>query len=108
MGKEMRKLLTVISGLAVTGYFFYKELSNLPPEKYSREWIEGLPDNQWKIEREIVREKSCSPAYSTSQKIGYKRILDLFDRVKRERDWAGQTPRGPSYSREHGHNLYKP
>ena len=30
---------------------------------------------------------------------------DLFDKIKSERDWAGQTPRGPAFHREHGWYL---
>lgn len=108
MGKEAGKLITVLSGLAITGYFLYKGFSKQSPEKYSLEWIKSLTNSQWETERKIVQEKYCSPEYSTSLKIDFKRILDLFDRVKSERDWGGRTPRGPSYSREHGYNLYKP
>ena len=83
--------------------YYYKN-----PPKYSKKWIYNLNDDAWEIERELVRKKYASPDYSTDQKIGFKSLLDLFDKVKSSKVWAGQTPSGPSCHREHGYNLYKP
>ncbi len=47
----------------------------------------------------------CSPKYDDSSRDGFKRILDLFDKVKSERDWAGKKPQGPAFKREHGWYL---
>lgn len=34
--------------------------------------------------------------------------LSILDKEISKREWNGKTPTGPSYPREHGHNLYKP
>lgn len=81
---------------------------NMPPEKYSRDWIKGLSDSEWEIEREIVRKNSCNSNLSIPEITRWERIRHLFDEVMSERKWNGRTPTAPSYPREHGHNLYKP
>lgn len=78
------------------------------PSKYSPEWIKQLSDRDWEVEREIIRKKFCNPQYRNSERNYFQIILNLFDKVKSEKDWAGVKPQGPAYHREHGFNLYKP
>lgn len=108
MDNKAKKLISILGVLSATVYGVYKAISNMEPEKYSLEWIRSLSDSQWETEREIVRQMFCSPKYSDSQRTDFQRILFLFDKVKSEREWDGDTPRGPAYHREHGYNLYKP
>lgn len=35
-------------------------------------------------------------------------LLPVFDKEISDREWAGRTPVGPGYPREHGYGLYKP
>lgn len=106
--KKMSKYLFGIGSLVVAGLGIYVGLSNKEPVKYSFEWIKNLTDKEWEIEREIIRQKFCNPKYDDSTRIGFQNLLNLFDKVKSEKDWAGKKPQGPAYRREHGLNLYKP
>ena len=103
--KRNKKWLLLLSGLAVGGFGVYKVFANKEPSKYSLEWIKKLTNTQWETEREKVRQMFCSPKYDDSSRDRFKRILDLFDKVKSERDWAGQNPQGPAFKREHGWYL---
>ncbi|MCD8111124.1 MAG: hypothetical protein LUE14_13755 [Clostridiales bacterium] len=87
---------------------FSKKETKKEPSKYSMEWIKNLSDMDWETEREIVRLKFCNPEYDVDTREQFHNLLRLFDKVKSDRDWAGVTPHGPSYHREHGCNLYKP
>ena len=99
----------ILIGLGIAaGVDAIRRLLNMPPEKYSREWIQSLTDEQWGVEREIVRINSCNSSLSDSEITRWERIRHLFDEVWSERKWAGRKPTAPSYPREHGHNLYKP
>ena len=106
MNKVLKGVLSV-SGLII-GEELIRKWINMPPEKYSIEWIKALTDSEWETEREIVRQNSCNSKLSISEITRWENLRNLFDKVKSERDWAGRTPTAPSYSREHGHNLYKP
>ena len=35
-------------------------------------------------------------------------LMKFLDKKISECEWAGETPTGPAYHREHGYNLYKP
>ena len=106
MNKVLKKVLAVV-GIAAAGGLIHK-INNMPSEKYSLEWIKSLSDSMWEKERESVRQDMCNPRLGADVQAKCQNILRLFDKVKSERDWAGKTPKGPSYSREHGFNLYKP
>ena len=103
--KKMINGLLILGGIVFSGYELYKGVKGKEPTKYSLEWIKGLSDSDWKTEREIVRQRYCSPELSVDIRMWNKRILDLFDKVKSDRDWAGQTPQGPAFHREHGWYL---
>lgn len=99
----------LLGGVGIAAIFeLGRRWLNLPPPKYSRSWIQSLTDEQWGIEREIVRKNSCNSMLSDSEITYWERLRHLFDEVMSERKWAGRTPTAPSYPREHGHNLYKP
>ena len=104
--RKISKYILGIGSLAVAGLWVYVGLSK-EPAKYSLEWIRKLSDKDWKSEREIIRQKFCDPKYNESTRIGFQDLLNLFDKVKSDRDWAGKKPQGPAYHREHGYNLYK-
>lgn len=107
MGK-ISKYIFGIGGLAIVGLGMYVGISKKEPVKYSLEWIKNLTDKEWETEREIIRQKFCNPKYDDSTRISFKNLLDLFDKVKSDKDWGGKKPQGPAYHREHGYNLYKP
>ena len=97
--------ILIFSGIVFGSYGLYKGISSREPVKYSLDWISRLTDQEWENEREIVRQKFCCPEYSTEVREDFKRILNLFDKVKSERDWAGKKPQGPAFRREHGWYL---
>ena len=73
--------------------------------KYSAEWIRNLTDNEWEIEREIVRQNSCNPRLAYEEKVRWLSIRDLFDKIKREKEWGNLSPHGPVSRSEHGWYL---
>lgn len=109
MGKTNKFIFGLCSS-AVAALGVYKILSKKEPLKYSLEWIKKLTDKEWKMEREIIRQKYCNPKYDDTMGIGFENLLMLFDKVKSDRDRARSSlkPQGQAYHREHGYNLYKP
>jgi hypothetical protein len=103
----MRSIDQIIASALVIGVAVYKYFSKREYPKYSYKWIEQLSDHDWAIEREIVRKKYCSPEFDIPTRVDFKRILDLFDKVRSNKLWDGKPMRGPAYHREHGFNLYK-
>lgn len=102
-----KRIIGILGGLVVGGFGLYEVMKNKAPIKYSSEWIKNLSDSDWENEREIIRQKFCNPKFDENVRIGFKKLLDLFDKIKSDRDWAGKVPQGPGYHREHGYNLYK-
>lgn len=104
---KIKKVAAGIGCLAiVTGLFI--RISNRKPAKYSYNWIKSLTDKEWEDERKIIWQKYSNPEYDIDSRMRFWDLLELFDKVKSDRDWAGIKPQGPSYHREHGYNLYKP
>ena len=95
--RKISKCILGIGGVAVVGLGAYLGLSNKEPSKYNLEWIKNLTDKEWEIEREIIRQKYCNPKYDESTRIGFQKLLELFDKVKSDKDWAGIKPQGPAY-----------
>jgi len=106
--EKINKAVLAIGGVTIAALGICMGIAKAKPAEYSLEWIKKLTDKDWEIEREIIRKNSNSSQYDEAAKIQFKNILSLFDKVKSERDWAGLTPQGPAYHREHGFNLYKP
>lgn len=101
---KKRLILTTI-GLIGGGYAIYKNIDK-ETSKYSLEWITGLSDDQWSKEREIGQNNFRNSELDIAFRENCHKILGLFDKVKSARDWAGKTPQGPTYHREHGFGLY--
>ena len=106
MSKVKTIILTAV-GLLGTGCAIYLSVTK-KPAKYSLKWIESLSDEQWEVERDIVQSKFLDPTLNLEFREKCRSLLDVFDKVKSIRDWAGETPRGPAYYPEHGSHLYKP
>ena len=86
---NVKKIVLTAIGLIGGGYAIYKSI-NKEPSKYSLEWIKGLSDDQWATECEIVQNQFRNPELDTAFRENCHRILDLFDKVKSARDWAGK------------------
>lgn len=59
------------------------------------------------IEGNVYGQKILKNIYDDTVRTNFKRILDLFDKVKSEKAWAGMKPQGPALHHEHGYHLYK-
>ncbi len=100
----MKKPLIILGGLAVSIITVYKLLNNKGPEAYSPEWIKNLSDLDWEKEREKIRQLYCTRGIDEKVSNAAKVLLDLFDRIKSERDWAGKKFGFPVH-KEHGWHL---
>ena len=101
MEKKRNKIWPIVlSVLTAGGIVIYKAFANKGPAKYSRKWIESLNDDEWAYEREKARKIMCSPKYEESVRETFRRFLDLFDKVKNERDWGGRTDYGYPVKRD--------
>lgn len=107
MPNQKRTIFFIAAGLVGAGYAICKGI-NKEPAKYSLKWIQSLSDEQLVTERALIHKKYLNPDQDVDYRESLRRLMDLFDKVKSDRYWAGRTPSGPSYSREHGHGLYKP
>lgn len=104
---NIKKIIGVGAGLAVTGVGIYKILSEKEPQKYSDKWFNTVSDEVLNTEREAVRRQYCSAGDDFSLAVRLQNLLYRFDSVLSKRAWGDETPHGPSYHREHGYSLYK-
>ena len=103
----VKKVLLGAAALILVGYAIYKGIDQDPSE-YSLEWIKRLSDEDWLKEREKVQDQYRNPDLDEDFRMRCGRLLDRFDKVKRDKEWGDEEPRAPIYHREHGNNLYKP
>ena len=108
MNGKSSKIVCVL-GLATAALYVLAKISgHQQPLAYTHDWIANLSNTEWEVERESIRQKWCSSKYSDVEKLEFRRILDIFDQVKREMSKNDGPISGPAYHREHGFNLYKP
>ncbi len=100
----MKKPLIILGGLAVSIITLYKLLNNREPEAYSTEWIKNLSPQDLEKKREEIRQLYCTSGIDEKASTALKKILDLFDKIKSERDWAGKEFGFPVH-KEHGWYL---
>ena len=72
---------------------------------YSSKWFETVSDAVLEQEREKVRVAYCKSGYDDAATCALQKLLWRFDDEMSKRAWAGRTPTGPSYHREHGWYL---
>lgn len=104
---NVKKVIEIGTGLAVTGFGVYMLLSGNEPKKYSNKWFETVSDEVLNTEREVVRKQFCSAGDDFSLAVRLQNLLYKFDSVLSKRAWGNEIPQGPSYPREHGYNLLK-
>ena len=106
--KKHKKKYAIGGGIliAILSYIGYKSIPS-EVEKYSPEWFNNASDDTLDAEREIVRQEYCSAGENFTLAVQLENLLRKFDSIMSKRAWGDQEPTGPSYSREHGHNLYK-
>ena len=108
MDGNLNKVLSVGGTVLFCLVILLKGHGQKEPEKYSYSWIKKLSEQAWKAERNKVWQKWANPNQDDQTRSQLWSLLQLFDKVKENKDWAGKKPQGPSYHREHGYNLYKP
>lgn len=104
---NIKKFLPIAIGLVSIGVEVYNVFSNKEPKKYSKKWFENSSNEVLNIERETIRKQYCSSGDDFSKAIELKSLLHQFDSELRKIAWGNEIPRGTSYHREHGYNLYK-
>lgn len=100
-----KKQLILFAGIGIAAVVGVKGLVPKEPPKHSLEWIRNLSDSEWETERKKVLDDLRNPELDDLFRENCRRILDLFDKVKSARDWAGETPRGPANRPENGWYL---
>lgn len=101
------KLPLALSAVGIAAIVGTMAIVGKGPAKYSMEWISRLSAEEWEIERQKVQDIYRNPQYDNFFRERQRELLNLFDKVKSAKDWAGDSPRTPTYHREHGRNLYK-
>lgn len=104
---NMKKIIGPSAVFVIAGAGLFKLLCGKEPQKYSSKWFETVTDEVLNTEREIVKRQYCSSGDNFSLAVSLKNLLDRFDSVLSKRAWGNEVPHGPSYSRQHGYNLYK-
>jgi len=104
--KHWKKIVVgtlVLGGLIVTTFGIKKYISNLPIEKYSREWLESLSKDNLEAEREKVRLEFVASGSNLSKATRLQNLLYAFDDEMARR--RPEVPSGPTIHREHGRYL---
>ncbi len=104
--KHWKKIVVgtlVLGGLIVTTFGIKKYISNLPIEKYSREWLESLSKDALEAEREKVRLEFVASGSDRNKAIRLQNLLYAFDDEMARR--RPEVPSGPIIHREHGRYL---
>ena len=104
---KAKNIIGLISLACVSSFIIYKGCNHFNPPKYSTRWFDTIPDKVLNAEREAVRKQYCMSGSTPSKADHLQNLLNYFDSVISKRAWNGETPRCPTYSREHGRSLYK-
>ena len=97
----MKKEVLLITTLSILGLGLGANYKSKHPNKYSYKWISNLTDAEWKAEREYIRKEIfCNPDLSTAIRENAHKLLDLFDKVWRDKHYTGEI--GFPVHREHG------
>lgn len=105
-----KKTVSILSGVVVTTLGMcglYRVFNNIEPPEYSWKWFEKLTNVEWEKEREKVQRIVMSPKYSDDMREEARKLLNVFDIIKRKKEGTGfKDYRFPVHG-EHGTNLYK-
>jgi len=71
-------------------------------------WFKKAPLDELKIVRDNIHAEYMKYTVNDEYRESLWNLLPRLDKKIRELEWAGKTPSGPAYHREHGFNLYKP
>ncbi len=88
--------------LAACGIKYYWNAS-----AYER-WFKKAPLDELKLVRDNIHAEYMKHTTNDEYRESLWNLLPRLDKRISEIEWAGKTPTGPAYHREHGFNLYKP
>ncbi len=71
-------------------------------------WFKKAPLDELKTVRDNIHSEYMKHTVNDEYRQSLWNLLPRLDKKISEIEWAGKTPTGPSYHREHGYNLYKP
>lgn len=74
----------------------------------SGRWFKNATIEELEKARKVIQDDYRNPKLDMDHRTLCHNLLFTFDKAISEKKWAGRIPQGPSYSREHGRNLYKP
>lgn len=92
-------------GIAVLGIFGVKYYWNA--SAFER-WFKKAPLDELKTVRDNIHSEYMKHTVNDEYRETLWNLLPRLDKKISEIEWAGKTPSGPAYHREHGFNLYKP
>lgn len=102
---------TIIGGTALVvggSIGAFQIFKHVEPQKYSKKWFDILPVELLEQEREVVRKEMCSAGRDYAKADRLWHLLNVFDRVLREKKYGNTSEYVFPPKREHGWNLYKP
>lgn len=71
-------------------------------------WFKNATLEELKDVRDKIHKEALNYTVNDEHRESLWSLLPIFDKRISDLEWAGETPRGPAYHREHGYNLYKP
>lgn len=104
--KHKKKVIIAgeVAVVLFAGLGLYKILSGGEIPKYSKKWFETVSDKELSEERERIVQQLWSAGDDFAAAVRYQNMINIFDNVKGERDWAGCIEyEFPAYS---GHGPY--
>lgn len=103
--KNLRNIIGIGIGVAITGFELFKLVSDKENLKYSNKWFESASEDELEIEREKVRVEYCSSGNNYTVASQLQRLLLKFDDVIRNRASSGNDDYEYPKHREHGWYL---
>ena len=106
-----KKVITITGGVvgavgvAVLSVFGVKYFWNA--SSFER-WFKKAPLEELKTVRNNVHAEYLKHTVNDEHRESLWNLMSRLDKKIRRLEWAGKTPSGPAYQREHGFNLYKP
>lgn len=109
--KAIKRLVTAakfigsVAAIVGAAYLSIRGADNEDEFDYGRKWMQSATDDELDTEREKVRVAFCSAGGDGDLADRLQKLLWQFDDEMSNRAWGGETPRTPSFHREHGWYL---
>lgn len=106
-----KKIGTILGGTALlvgSSIGVFQFFKHMEPQKYSKKWFDISSIEILEQEREAIRQEMCSAGKDYAKADRLWHMLNVFDRILREKKYGDTSEYVFPPRREHGHNLYKP